>query len=216
MEPQQNYPLREEAPQNIKNPLAVMQPGERIICEIRRHPFGLFGVYVMGILVIAITLAAAIFGLYFTTILTNEQKIGVVLGAGLIVLVTTLIVYIGVYIYKANRWIVTSDSITQVAQTGLFNTHSSQLSLANLEDVSAHQDGLLQQMLGFGDLIVESAGERSKFVFSFCPNPNECARKIIAAHEEYIASRPSEMQVSNRPLAAAQNFNQLGPTNVGA
>jgi len=71
-------------------------------------------------------------------------------------------------------------------------------------------------MLGFGDLIVESAGERSKFVFSFCPNPNECARKIIAAHEEYIASRPSEMQVSNRPLAAAQNFNQLGPTNVGA
>src|SRR6185312_5690715 len=116
MEPQQDYPIRQEAPQNVKNPLAVMQPGERIICEIRRHPFGLLGIYFVGLFVIAITLAVAIFVLYFTSFLTSEQKVGVVLAAGLVVLVTVLIIYIGVYIYRANRWIVTSDSITQVAQ----------------------------------------------------------------------------------------------------
>ena len=216
MGPEQNYPLSDAAPQNVKNPLAVMQPGERVLCEIKRHPFGLFGVYAVAGLVIVAVLLIAVLVPYFADFLTVQQKIGVVLAAGLIVILTVLIGWIGVYVYKANRWVVTSDSITQIQQTGLFNTRSSQLSLANLEDVSARQDGLLQQMLGYGDLTVETAGERSKFVFSFCPNPNECARKIIAAHEEYIAGHPQEMQVTNRPLTSAQGFNQPGPSTPSA
>lgn len=217
MEPQQDYPLRAEAPQNIKNPLAVMQPGERVVCEIRRHPFGLLSIYAMALVVIAASLATAILVPYYVTSLTNDQKVAVVLSCGLVVLVTLLIAYIGVYIYNANRWIVTTDSITQISQIGLFNTRSSQLSLANLEDVSAHQDGLIAQLVGFGNLTVETAGERSKFVFAFCPNPNECARKIIAAHEEYIASRPNEMVATSRPLATSQGFNQpMGPVQPAA
>lgn len=210
----QDYPLNNtDTPQDVRNPLAVMQPGERVICEIRRHPFGLFGLYAMSIMVGIITLAIAVAVPYFASFLTTEQKVGVVLAAGLVLVVTALIGWIGVYVYRANRWIITTDSITQVAQTGLFNVRSSQMSLANLEDVSARQDGVIQQMLGYGVLTVETAGERSKFVFNFCPNPNEYARKIIAAHEEFIAGHPSEMQVTNRPLAAAQSFNQPGPAN---
>lgn len=217
MGPQQNYPLNnDDAPQNVRNPLAVMQPGERVICEIRRHPFGLLGLYAVAVLVIVATLGVAIAVPYFASFMTTEQKVGVELSAGLVLIVTALIAWIGVYVYKANRWIVTSDSITQVAQTGLFNTRSSQMSLANLEDVSARQDGILQEMLGYGVLTVETAGERSKFVFNFCPSPNEYARKIIAAHEEFIAARPNEMQVTNRPLATTQNFNQPGPANPTA
>lgn len=216
MGPQQNYPLNDDAPQNVRNPLAVMQPGERIICEIRRHPFGLLGLYAVAFLVGVATLGVALAVPYFASFMTTEQKVGVELAAGLILVVTALIAWIGVYVYKANRWIVTSDSITQVSQTGLFNTRSSQMSLANLEDVSARQDGILQQMLGYGVLTVETAGERSKFVFNFCPNPNEYARKIIAVHEEFIAARPNEMQVTNRPLAATQNFNQPGPAAPNA
>lgn len=216
MGPQQNYPLNDDTPPDVRNPLAVMQPGERIICEIRRHPFGLFGLYAMAIAIAAITLGAAVAVPYFASFLTTDQKVGVELAAGLVLVVTVLIAWIGVYVYKGNRWIITSDSITQVSQTGLFNVRSSQMSLANLEDVSARQDGIIQQMLGYGVLTVETAGERSKFVFNFCPNPNEYARKIIAAHEEFIAARPNEMEVTNRPLAATQNFNQPGPANPAA
>jgi uncharacterized membrane protein YdbT with pleckstrin-like domain len=217
MGPQMDYPLNNiDAPQNVQNPLAVMQPGERVLCEIRRHPFGLFGLYAMAIMVGVITLGVAIALPYYASFLTTQQKIGIELAAALVLVVMALISWIGVFVYKANRWIVTSDSITQVVQTGLFNTRSSQMSLANLEDVSARQDGIIQEMLGYGVLTVETAGERSKFVFNFCPNPNEYARKIIAAHEEYIANRPSEMQVTNRPLAATQNFNQPGPAAPSA
>jgi uncharacterized membrane protein YdbT with pleckstrin-like domain len=217
MGPQQNYPLNnDEVLQNVRNPLAVMQPGERVLCEIRRHPFGLIGLYAVAFLVGLATLVVALAVPYFATFLTTEQKVGIELSAGLVLVVTALIAWIGVYVYKANRWIVTSDSVTQIMQTGLFNTKTSQLSLANLEDVTARQDGIIQQMLGYGVLTVETAGERSKFVFNFCPDPNEYARKIIAAHEEFIAARPNEMQVTNRPLATAQNFNQPGPSAPAA
>lgn len=130
------------------NPLAVLQPGERHICEIKRHPIGLIGVYLTTGLVIAVALAVAILVPYLMPDLDQQLKLGVVLGALLVVVITLLYGYIGSYIYKGNRWIVTSDSITEITQIGLFSKQTSQLSLANMEDVTVDQDGLLQQMFG--------------------------------------------------------------------
>jgi len=203
------YPLsNNEAPANIKNPLSVMQPGERVICELKRHPIGLVSVYFVTGLVLAVALSVAILTPFYASFLTSQQKLGVEAAAALVVLLDILFTYVGVWIYQGNRWVVTSDSITQIEQVSLFDRHASQLSLANLEDVSAQQNGILQTMLNYGDLIVESAGERSKFVFNFCPDPNEYARKIIAAHEEYISRRPDDMVAANRPLSAVENYNQ--------
>ncbi len=206
-----DYPLSKDAPTvEVNNPLGVMQPGERVICEIRRHPIGLFGVYIVTGLVLAATISIAILTPIYGSFLTGQQQLGVILSAVLVAVLALIMTYISVFIYQANRWIVTSDSITQVRQTGLFDKRSSQLSLANLEDVSAQQDGIMQSLLGYGNLTVETAGERSKFILAFCPNPNEYARKIIAAHEEYIANRPEEMHEFSRPLASTQSFNQPG------
>lgn len=178
--------------QQIHNPLAVMQPGERIICEVKRHPIGIFGVYTVAALIVGAALAAAILVPVYLTDLSQQAKLGIVLASLLAIVITLLYAYIAVVVYTANRWIVTSDSITEVSQSGLFNKHVSQLSLSNLEDVTVGQDGVLPAMLNYGVLRVETAGERSKFIFPYCPNPNEYARKIIAAHEEYITAHPEE------------------------
>lgn len=197
--------------QNVANPLKVMQPGERVICEMTRHPIGLIGVYAITALVLAVLIAIAILTPYYATFLTTQQRLGVVLSAGLAIIIALLFTYISVFIYKANRWVVTSDSVTEMSQTGLFNKETRQISLANLEDVTVDQDGVLQTLLNYGNLVVESAGEGGKFVFSFCPDPHEYAKKIIAAHEAYIATNPEEMRAFNRPLANVKAFNQSGP-----
>lgn len=194
--------------QQVKNPLAVMQPGERVVCEIRRHPFGLLGTYLAVAVIIAVALAAAILVPTLLPDISAQTKLGAVLGALVAACVAGLYAWVVVYIYKENRWVVTSDSITEITQVGLFNKQTSQLSLANLEDVTVDQAGLIPSLLGFGTLHVETAGEHSKFLFPFCPDPNGTARKIIAAHEQYIASRPEEMREFNRPLSAVQNYNQ--------
>jgi hypothetical protein len=79
--------------------------------------------------------------------------------------------------------VVTSDSLTQISQTSLFNRQSSQLALVNIEDVTAEQNGILAHMFNYGVIRVETAGERSKFVFTYCPNPNFYAQQILQARE---------------------------------
>jgi hypothetical protein len=100
-------------------------------------------------------------------------------------------VFVGIFgfiahiVYYGNRWILTSDSLTQISQNSLFDKQNSQLSLANLEDISAHQDGILAHIFGFGLLKVETAGEREKFAFTYCPQPNKYAQQILMAREAF-------------------------------
>lgn len=206
MNPSQN--TDDEKLQNTYNPLKVMQPGERVICEIKRHPFGLVGVYASLVLVIILAIAAVVLAPHLITGITEQTKSAIAFGGLILCAIVGLYTYMAVTIYKGNRWIVTSDSLTQISQVGLFRKQTSQLSLANLEDVTVEQNGLLQSMVGFGRLRTETAGERSKFVFDFCPKPTENAKKIIAAHEAYIAERPEEMHTTNQAVANAQSFNQ--------
>jgi membrane protein YdbS with pleckstrin-like domain len=194
--------------QSVDNPLKVMQPGERVICEIKRHPFGLFGLYLTLALVVVLAIAAVAIAPHYISGITQQTKAAIAFGAVIVCVIVGLYTYIAATIYKGNRWIVTTDSLTQVSQVGLFRKQTSQLSMANLEDVSVEQDGMVQSMLGFGRLRAETAGDRTKFMFDFCPNPNECAKQIIAAHEAYIAEKPGETQNANQALITNTAFNQ--------
>lgn len=195
----------DDALQKVDNPLSVMQPGERVLCHITRHPFGLFGFYfIIALLIVASFVAAALIPSYATG-MTSQDKVGLFLGALILSALLLIYLYVAVTIYKGNRWIVTSDSITQVTQTGLFKKHTSQLSLGNLEDVTYNQDGIIQSMFGFGTLRVETAGERSKFFFLFCPQPQQYARAIIQAHETYIAANPESGEHDNRGINVPQS-----------
>lgn len=186
--------------QNVYNPLSVMRPGEQVLCEIRRHPIGILGVYFMAGAIIAIAIAAAVVAPSHIPNFTTQYREAVALGALIVSVLALLYAYIARVVYTGNRWILTDDSLTQVTQDGLFRKHSSQLSLANLEDVTVDQNGIVQAMFGYGILHAETAGERSKFVFLFCPKPNEYARKILAARENFIMNEPDKARRANDKL----------------
>lgn len=200
--------------QRVDNPLKVMQEGERVICEIKRHPAGLWGLYVGAAVLVVLLFTVVALVPSMLPDATSQTKEAFALGAMILTAIILLYTYVARVVYQGNRWIVTSDSLTQITQIGLFRKMSSQLSLANLEDVTADQDGLVQSMIGFGTLKVETAGERSKFTFPFCPTPNEYAKQIIGAHEAYIAANPEEMHTANQALAkTATNYNQSFGSN---
>jgi hypothetical protein len=190
------YPSQPNQPPqpDIHNPLSVMQPGEQTLCEIKRHPIGLIGVYgLSGLLVVG--LAVAVFGFAPMLITTVSRNQVLEIGSLLFFVVAMLVfgfVFVANKVYWGNRWVLTSDSITQISQRSLFDKQTSQLSLGNLEDVTVEQDGPLQHMYNFGLLRCETAGSRSKFVFMFCPNPNYYAKQILAAREAFESNRGDE------------------------
>ncbi len=185
------------------NPLEVQQPGEQTVCEIKRHPIGIIGNYVTTIFGL---LALAVLGYFLIHQFVNaDSRTHIMLlfslGWAGLTLISLLILLMISKIYWNNRWIVTTDSLTQVQQIGLLQHQTSQLSMANLEDVTAVQNGLLQSMFNYGTLRVETAGERSKFIFPYCPNPNEYARQILACREAYIRNDPTMAKRGNDMLA---------------
>jgi hypothetical protein len=185
----------------MHNPIASMQPGERNICEVTRHPIGMLGTYLMsGFVLIALAVVAFIVApkVFSSESRTTITEIGALAFIILAVIVTAF-VFVANKVYWGNRWILTTDSLTQITQTSLFSKQSSQLSLGNLEDVTAEQNGILTHMFKYGVLRVETAGERSKFVFLFCPNPDYYAQQILGAREAF-----------------EQDIHQVGGVNQGA
>jgi uncharacterized membrane protein YdbT with pleckstrin-like domain len=164
-----------------------MQPGERMICEIKRHPIGLFIIYAACLIAVG---ASAVLAFGLAPSIDSSGDGSSVGTLGLIVLavvtvISSLYSLVATIVYWGNKWIITSDSITQVAQTGLFHTNASQLSLGNLEDITVEQNGLLTHIFNYGVLRAETAGERSKFMFIYCPDPNHYAQQVLAAREVF-------------------------------
>lgn len=181
--PQQSYQNNHK--QRVSRELTVTQEGEETICNIKRHPIGIIGIYV-GLSIVLTILAVLFFaigpGLVQGSGGDSIKQIGAVfmLFLGFIMILYALI---ATKVYWGNSWVVTSDSITQISQTSLFNKESSQLALVNVEDVTSSQHGILTHIFNYGQIRAQTAGEHGKFVFIYCPNPNYYAQKILAAHE---------------------------------
>jgi membrane protein YdbS with pleckstrin-like domain len=175
------------SPVTINNPLTAMQPGEQVLAEIKRHPIGLIGNYIVTGGLVLLTAVGAIFAPHIVS--SDMQHQASVWGATAFVIVAAfafITILITTTVYKGNRWIVTSDSLTQIMQVSLFSKQSSQLSLHNLEDVTVLQNGIIQSAFNFGTLHAETAGERAKFVFRYCPDPNARTRDILMAREKFM------------------------------
>lgn len=189
------------------NPLSAMRQGEREIFNIKRHPVGILITYTIAGLIL-LTVAVFIFG-FGPSLAPNSRHQIITVGSIFFIIFTiivTVFVLIAQKVYWGNAWILTNDSLTQIKQSSLFDKQSSQLSLENLEDVTAEQDGVFPNMFKYGSIVAETAGERSKFTFSFCPNPNLYAQQILQAREEFEQSHRQEIAGTGPgPAAPAPN-----------
>jgi uncharacterized membrane protein YdbT with pleckstrin-like domain len=179
--------------------MVVLQPGERVVCEMKRHPFGIVSIYAGAFVAIVLALLLAMFvpnALTDAGVSSPNATTYIYLGVGVLTLVIVLILLIATTVYWQNRWVITTDSITQITQNSLFGRQVSQLSMENLEDVTVDQSGILPHMFNYGTLKVETAGERSKFLFVYCPNPNLYARQILDVHEKFLEDRRNIQQLN--------------------
>jgi uncharacterized membrane protein YdbT with pleckstrin-like domain len=117
------------------------------------------------------------------------------LFAAIAIVFAIAIVLLSTIVYRKNRVIVTDRNITQILQFGLFNRKVSQLNMVNVEDVTSRQNGLSSNMFGFGELIIETAGEQSNFHFTYCPNPGYYAKVILNAREELLGQNDGDIRV---------------------
>jgi uncharacterized membrane protein YdbT with pleckstrin-like domain len=164
---------------------------ETLVADVRRHPIGLLFLYIQLIVGIVVSLVLIIVFLPTITDVFGVNQDTASAVASLFALVTVslgiIFLIIATRIYKGNQLIVSDKNITQVLQLGLFNRKVSELSMANVEDVTAQQGGILPTIFNYGVLRIETAGEQNNFHFIYCPNPNAYAKAILDSRLEYLA-----------------------------
>lgn len=158
----------------------------RLLCAIKQHPFGLLILYASSF--VAFISALVLISLFLPKTSGNTESIysawtllAFILGFVLIIVLIAV-----TYVYNQSALTITDKNVIQVIQKSLYERKVSHISLANVEDVTSEQRGVFANMLNFGTLKIETAGEQANFIFQLCPHPNRVARIILDVKEDFI------------------------------
>ena len=175
-------------------------PNERIILLVRRHWFVLFIRCLLWGIVGLLPLALAL-------LLPGDLQgmAGSVIGYPLLVIGLSLY-YLFLWLFVLNTfvdyfldvWIVTNERILNIEQDQLFSRTASEQKLSRVQDVTSEVKGIFATFLGFGDVHVQTAGEKARFNFEQVPNPTEVARKIASLAE--LKRHAEHAATGNTPL----------------
>jgi membrane protein YdbS with pleckstrin-like domain len=145
---------------------------ERIILEVRRHMSLLFG---SGTLALLAILGAGAIG-WFTGPSVGSDRVDLVLGV--IALVVAARFGWRVWQWHADRIVVTDQRIFEVS--GVLTRKVASMPLTRVTDMT-YQRSLLGRVLGYGDLIVESAGQDQALSrIEHLPRPDDFYRTITS------------------------------------
>lgn len=179
--------------------IETVGPDNHVMCVVYQHPFGIIFIYAATF----ICLGAALIGisLLLPDFFGNSDvayQIMTLVSVLVLVLVGILLA-MATLVYRQTKLTVTDRNVVQVAQKGLLIRKVSQLSLANVEDVTSEQRGAFSNMFNFGTLVIETAGEQANFNFSYCPNPHRVAQIILGAKDDFLARTGQTGSYRNRP-----------------
>ncbi len=176
-------------------PRKYLNEGEEIILDMRPHWFYLVGpaVALLAALVLAIWVSSA----------TNSDY---ALFPAMALAVVALLWFLGRYA----RWVTTDFVLTSdrlIYRSGVMSRQGREIPLERLNDVSFHQS-IVQRVLGAGDLLVESGGERGQEQFGSFARPQDTQNEIHRAIEA-ASARDADRVAGRRELSPLEQLEKL-------
>lgn len=172
-----------------------LSDGEFVISAIKRHPIGIFSIW--GVVAAAVLVIFVGFPLLLSSgslLGGGNLSAGAIMSGGIVLLLAAVLFVLGgiiaTVIYRANRFYLTNESVIQHIQTSLFSKKDQTISLANIEDASYRQHGILQTLLNYGSIRLSTEGEETTYRFNFVANPKMEIDRLNNAVEGFKNFRP--------------------------
>ncbi len=73
--------------------------------------------------------------------------------------------------YYLDVWIVTNQRVINIEQFGLFRREVSELGHSKVQDVTTKIKGFIPTLFKYGNVYIQTAGTKERFVFKQVPNP---------------------------------------------
>jgi uncharacterized membrane protein YdbT with pleckstrin-like domain len=157
-------------------PRRLLNEGEEVILDLRPHWAFFLGRALVLLLAVAGLIAVAALGANDIVLLI----VGVVVLAALVRLVARYVVW------TTSEFVVTTDRL--ILRSGIVSKRGIEIPLERVNTIFFNQR-LRERLLRYGDLVVESGGERGRQVISDVPHPERVQSVIHGAMEDEEDSR---------------------------
>jgi membrane protein YdbS with pleckstrin-like domain len=184
-------------------PKRLLLDGETVALDLRPHWWYFAGPLFAGIPVLILLVAAL-------------KQNGDVQTAGLWASAAVALawaVWLGARLisWQTTHFVVTSDRL--VFRSGILAKHTRDIPLEKVNDLASSQS-FFERMIGAGDLLIESAGERGQETFSDIPRPDAVQQEIYRQMEinqnRMMGAGPPRQQSVTDQIAALADLRDRG------
>lgn len=152
---------------------------------LRRHWFNVLVQFIPILFLVGVLLASVFYSSSILSILNNPvfQDFFYFLQSllAMYLCVFSFLIWVDFYL---DTWIITDKRIINIEQKGLFSRVNSELALDKIQDVTTDVTGLFPTLLNYGDVFVQTAAEKERFVFRKIPNPNKIKDLLMKLEKE--------------------------------
>ena len=176
-------------------PRKLLNDNEEVVVDIRPHPVTMAKP--------SLALIAAVGGAIWVSANTDNDPL---LLAVLVLVLVTLVWFL----VRFAKWVTTNLVVTNdrlIVRSGVIAKRAREIPLERINDITVTQS-LFMRMLGAGDLVIESAGERGQQVFPGCPDPGRVQNEIYR-QMELAADRDHQRRQSGRDLHPLDQLERL-------
>ena len=169
--------------------MVSLEHNEYIIKEVRRHWFFVLTRAILYLFLAMIpVLVYPIVMPFFPNLFLIDGGTGSI-AAGLY-FIWLLMLWVSFFFFWTDFYldvlILTNTRIIDVDQHGFFNRHTSEFRLENIQDITIKVDGFLPTMLDFGDVHVQTAGEKREFIIDDAAHPEAVKKAISDQHDKVM------------------------------
>jgi len=174
--------------------LPGMMADEKIIKVLRKDLFILFKkVLAFAVLIIMpYIFFRFIIGLFPNLMVGQISYPVIMLSGSVFYLFIWLFFFFSFIDYYLDIWVITNKRVIDVRQNGFFARTISELELQKIQDTTSEVNGFFRTIFHFGNLFIQTAGEKERFVFQDVPSPDavrDVIIKLIAIDKEPKESR---------------------------
>ena len=161
-------------------------PNEKILMILHRHWIVILGRFLGGVLLLLLpaifSVVAAVFGVNLALASPYLEFFGVVY---LMIIMAALFMFW--MDYYLDVWIITSERIVDIEQKSLFHREVSEFMLDKVQDITVEVPDMMATFLKYGNLIIQTAGEKS-FAVRQVPHFYE-AKNLIMDYAKKLTKR---------------------------
>ena len=164
--------------------------GERIVKIVRRHWFNILQQYIVvaGMLLL-LFLSFEILPNIFSF---SDDGTALMFIQSFFAIVIWLYIFIIWIDFYFDVWVITDTRIVNIEQKALFMRHISELKFSKIQDVSIEVEGFIPTILNYGDIHIQTAGTKGRFLFHKVPDPYKLKGLIMNMQNRAIKKAQKE------------------------